>query len=200
MSKPNNNSEPLECKIVSKVQKTRTNAGDYFWKFWTFFGLPYIWIVITIVWFFLDMWFVFLLFVIAGVSYFFTIFPIKLLYKRKRPEEKCEEVQPIVKARGFSLPSGHTYIANVFGLVLALYFKGIILLICMIILGLMVACSRVYLGVHFLTDIVISYVLAIIVVFSIFRVLLPSVQALYLMFQKTFSFVRRRLPMRFFRR
>lgn len=186
MSRMNIISKNLECKIVSNVQKSRTKARDYFWQFWTFFGFPYIWIGIGIILFFLDFLLLFVLFFFAGVSYFLTIFPLKIATKRKRPEKKCEDVKLLVKARSFSFPSGHTYTATIFGLVLAIYFNSLPLLICMLALGVMVAVSRIYLGSHFLSDVLIAYVLAIVVVVIIFTILYPIVQTFFLLIQRLF--------------
>ena len=186
MSKTNGNSENLECKVVSNVQKSRTKARDYFWQFWSFFGLPYIWIGIGVVFLFLGFLFVFILFFFVGASYLLTIFPLKLVFKRKRPGQKCEDVKFLVKVKSFSFPSGHTYTATIFGLVLAIYFNNMPLLICMLALGVMVAVSRLYLGAHFLSDVIIAYVLAIVVVIIIFTIFYPLVKISFLLIQRLF--------------
>jgi undecaprenyl-diphosphatase len=184
MIEKKNNKQPIECNILGKIQKKRNNIKDYFWKFWSFFGLPYFWVGTGIVFYFLDFIFVFILFIIVGMSYFLIILPLKYFLKRKRPEQKCDDIRQLVHVRSFSFPSGHVYTTMVFGLVVALYFTGLFLLICMMLLGIMVAISRLYLGAHYLTDVIVSFILAIIVVLLIFNIMLPLIQILFMEISK----------------
>ncbi len=200
---PNNNANSFECKIVRNAQKKKSKLRNYFWNFWTFFGLPYFWMVLAVIYFFLDQFLVVILLIVAGASYFVTIFPLKLLLKRKRPAEKCDGVERLSRGntKGFSLPSGHTYNATVFGLVLAVHFKGLIVYAIIITLILMVAISRLYLGAHFLSDVVLAIILAIVVVALFFYALFPAIHLLYLSVLRSFTFTRNLIPkqiLRFF--
>jgi undecaprenyl-diphosphatase len=187
MIEKKNNKQPIECNILGKIQKKRNNIKDYFWKFWSFFGLPYFWVGTGIVFYFLDFIFVFILFIIVGLSHILIILPLKFILKRKRPVQKCENIRQLVNVRSFSFPSGHVYTTMVFGLVVALYFNGLFLLICMVSLGVMVAISRLYLGVHYLTDVIFSFILAIIVVLFVFNIIAPLIQVIFLEILKKFG-------------
>ncbi len=201
MTDPSNNSGTIECNIVSKIQRSapRLKTSVYFWKFWSFFGLPFFWIFLAVIYFFLDLFLVVILLIVAGASYFITILPLKLTLKRKRPVHKCENVQQLTKIKGFSLPSGHTYNVTVFGLVLAVHFKGLIIYAIVITLILMVAISRLYLGAHFLSDVVLGFFIAIAVVALLFYVLFPAIQMLYREVLRSFTFTRNLIPKRILR-
>lgn len=85
------------------------------------------------------------------------VFLIKFLIKRKRPDKN-----PLVKERGYSYPSGHMVSAiSFYGFILFLVlisnlilpFK-IIISIFIIIIILFIGLSRIFLGVHYLSDII----------------------------------------------
>ena len=85
------------------------------------------------------------------------VFLIKFLIKRKRPDKN-----PLVKERGYSYPSGHMVSAiSFYGFILFLVlisniilpFK-IIISISIIIIILFIGLSRIFLGVHYLSDII----------------------------------------------
>ncbi|TFG30457.1 MAG: phosphatase PAP2 family protein [Promethearchaeota archaeon] len=186
MIQAENNSSSLECKIVSKAQKRRGKLFGHFWKIWSFFGLPYFWLILAIIFFFLGNFLVPALFMIITMSYVFIVAPLKLIIKRPRPQQKCDNVESLISKRKFSFPSGHTFIATSFGLVLAFYFDDFFWFIAMLFLGIMVGTSRVFLGAHFLSDVLFSYTMAVVVVILIFWFLSPLVQMIILIFQSIF--------------
>ena len=93
-----------------------------------------------------------------------TNFILKNIIQRPRPVG-----HNLIKEKGFSLPSGHSMVSMAFyGYLIYLIYKHIknkclkiilITLLCILILS--VGISRVYLGVHYTTDVIAGYLLGL---------------------------------------
>ena len=89
---------------------------------------------------------------------------LKLIFKRERPIDLM-----IVEETGYSFPSGHTMIAAIFyGFIIYLVSKSkykkktkIVINTILTILILLIGISRIYLGVHYATDVIASYLISI---------------------------------------
>jgi len=89
---------------------------------------------------------------------------LKLIFKRERPIDLM-----IVEETGYSFPSGHTMVAAIFyGFIIYLVSKSkykkktkIIINTILTILILLIGISRIYLGVHYATDVIASYLISI---------------------------------------
>jgi len=104
----------------------------------------------------------------AFLSYIIIIMPMKEYFKRKRPHRVSKEIKPLkYKTKDPSFPSGHTYLATVNAVAIGIIYGGLIGGLLMAILAILVGFSRVYMGVHFLTDVFVAYCLAIIVAYLI---------------------------------
>lgn len=87
---------------------------------------------------------------------------LKLIIARPRPE-----VLKIVEAGGYSFPSGHSMISfGFYGFLIYLAYKNIRtkkikypLIISLAILILLIGISRIYLGVHYFTDVIGGFVI-----------------------------------------
>lgn len=90
---------------------------------------------------------------------------IKFIVKRPRPQ-----VLPLVEERGYSFPSGHSMISLAFyGFLIYLIYNNIknkkykyALMISLSILIVLIGISRVYLGVHYLSDVLAGFIVSII--------------------------------------
>ena len=161
--------DALECEVIRGIQSWRSKLGNRFWKHWTHLGEPYWWIAIGIIAAFFWRFHVTVLIGAAGFSHLATISLMKRLYKRKRPHKACENVFPLKNSiKDHSFPSGHTYQSTVMTLSLALCYGNILLVILAFIFGASIAFSRIYIGVHYLTDVLIAYVIAVFFSFMLF--------------------------------
>ncbi|MFA6627221.1 MAG: phosphatase PAP2 family protein [Bacilli bacterium] len=81
---------------------------------------------------------------------------LKGLVNRVRPFEADVTIIParMETATGYSFPSGHTQNASTFYGAIGLHFKNKKLWIAIITIIILIACSRVYLGVHYPTDVI----------------------------------------------
>ena len=90
---------------------------------------------------------------------------IKLIFVRERPD-----INPLMVENGYSFPSGHSMMSMIlYGyLIYFIYnnFKGKkykwILITCLLILILCIGFSRIYLGVHYVSDVIGGFVLGIV--------------------------------------
>lgn len=90
------------------------------------------------------------------------IFLVKRIFKRERPNRKR-----LVEEKSYSFPSGHTFSTTCFyGFLFFFLFNDVTLwgqvlvLVGYLFLVIGVASSRVYLGVHYFSDVVAGYLLA----------------------------------------
>lgn len=158
-----------ECELVLKVQTTRDKYETFLWKSITSFGRPYFWLVLALFFALFQIFHVSLVLLSAGASYLFSVAWIKRLFHRKRPHHICKELKPLKShIKEHSFPSGHTFYASVSALSLSLCYGGIIFLVPAIIFSLLVGYSRIYIGVHYLSDVLISLFLAIVFALIIF--------------------------------
>ncbi|MGD9302946.1 MAG: phosphatase PAP2 family protein, partial [Desulfobacterales bacterium] len=100
----------------------------------------------------------------------------KVFVNQPRPFHYDSRVKQIVEAYGGGLPSGHTQNTTVLWGYLAIRFRIKLLWILAGILIVGVPLSRIYLGVHFPTDIIGGYVLGILLLLG-FIWLVPQAEA-----------------------
>lgn len=96
---------------------------------------------------------------------------MKIIFHTVRPFNQLENfhAQRVHTATGYSFPSGHTQGAATLFMSLALIFQKRNYMVWAVILSLLVAVSRMYLGVHWPVDVLGGFVFASVVVFLMYR-------------------------------
>lgn len=89
---------------------------------------------------------------------------LRFIFKRERPIDLM-----LIEETGYSFPSGHTMVACIFyGFIIYLIYKSkyskktkITLTIILTLLILLIGVSRIYLGVHYASDVIAGYLVSI---------------------------------------
>ena len=84
---------------------------------------------------------------------------LKNLIRRKRPSRKRNEKSLLSMPNEFSFPSGHAYSSFAAAVVLFCYYD--VMAIPAVILSIVIAFSRVYLCVHYPSDVICSFFLGV---------------------------------------
>jgi len=82
---------------------------------------------------------------------------IKILVHRPRPFLTVKGLVPLITPHGFSFPSGHATLAMAMAVILAHHFPRVRSLVY--VLAILVGFSRIYFGVHFLSDVLAGFIL-----------------------------------------
>jgi membrane-associated phospholipid phosphatase len=163
----------FEIDIIIWLQNFRSVFTDAVFEFFTMFGEEEILIVLLgyIYWCYdkkLGELLGITIFISLGLNSF-----LKLIIARPRPfmvDNRIVNVRPSTSG-GYSLPSGHTQTAAT--TYFSLYFntnRKRIMLILAIVITTLVAISRMYLGVHYLTDVLLGGALGIGLAYGFSRV------------------------------
>ena len=151
--------------IITYVQSFETEVLTNSMKFFSFIGATVPVIVISIV----SAFFLYhvlhhrrelILFIIAMVGSTLLNLLLKYIFQRTRPE-----INQIVFEEGFSFPSGHSMAAfSLYGILTFLLWRHIktrtgrgLLLIVNSFMIIMIGLSRIYLGVHYPSDVIGAY-------------------------------------------
>ena len=157
--------EPFDTAIYNLVRSLESDFFDKYFVFVTKFGNEIVVVVVVLLLMILfrnrDGW---LLGILAANSAL-TNQIIKHIIKRPRPD-----VLKLIKQGGYSYPSGHSMIAiAVYGYLLYYVIKRVqnkylkyLLSFLLGILILSVGISRIYVGVHYATDVIAGFILAIV--------------------------------------
>lgn len=173
--------EEVDTDVIFGIEKLRTKIGNFFWKLISsIFGYPFLWAAIGLFYSIsFHMHHVGFVILFAGLSSL-IIFPIKERYQRRRPYEKHITLRPLTTQKDFSFPSGHTYYAIVNAVSLALCYGGLLSFFLALIIGIATGTSRIYLGVHYFSDVLVSLILGILVSLII-KLFFPLIMVLHVL-------------------
>lgn len=154
--------QPIDWFIYHLVQNLKCDFMTSFFKLCSTFGSTWFYVILVLVLVVLknkkDIWIGIHLLIIQGINRV-----IKALVKRPRPPQMYH----LVKETNYSFPSGHSMSAMIgYGLLIievkksSLKYKKMIevfLAIMIFLIGL----SRIYLGVHYFSDVIGGYLIAL---------------------------------------
>lgn len=155
----------FDMSIYNFISSFRSNGLDSFFKTITCFGNSIVIILIVLVFIVIFRNKDSLLLSISALDSVIVNTILKHIIRRDRPS-----VVRLISQGGYSFPSGHAMISVcVYGFLLYLAYNKInnkwIKYICCLLLGLLIiliGISRIYVGVHYASDIIAGYSLAII--------------------------------------
>ncbi len=153
----------FELEIIRWLQSFSNQFWDLFFQIWTMFGEE---LVIIAILGFMYWCYDKKIGEALGITVFVSLVlnsVIKVIVHRLRPFQVDSQIMNIRSetANGYSFPSGHTQgAATVFGS-LAVWIKKRWLTIVVSIIIVMVALSRMYLGAHFLSDVIVGGLLGV---------------------------------------
>ena len=151
----------LDIRLAYYFIKRKSDFKNKFWSFISTFGTYYFWFIVISLLDIFNLIGLVIPLIISGVSGILVILLLKRKYFRCRPYETLENFNPVALATNTSFPSGHVYIATIFGVTIALSLTNPVLLFISLFIGMFVGVSRLYLGVNYFTDVIFSYFTAI---------------------------------------
>ena len=149
-----------DTKIILEVVSWRTDLRTKFFKMMSVMGDGWWWAILgIIVWYFVGFnsdWLKMCLTAFAIELIFYKF--IKLYTTRRRPYQRYKIIENLVEPIDkFSFPSGHTAAATVAAMVFSYAFSWIIPVAVLVVI--LIGFSRIYLGVHYLSDVIIGFLL-----------------------------------------
>ena len=163
----------FELDILRFFRKISTSFTDAILEFITIFGEQIIIVAILA-------FFYFAYNKNLGKKIAYTLFTslslngaIKGVVSRPRPFvlDPLLGAERVETATGFSFPSGHTQASSTFFYTTAFYFKKKLLWIFCIVITILIGFSRIGLGVHYPTDVIVGMILGILCAIFLFSFL-----------------------------
>ena len=163
----------MSIEVVLFLQGMRNGFFDFFFGFISFLGEEYVYILIFgIIYYTYDKKMGEFLAITLGFSATVNTI-IKNIVNAPRPFTKYEDLVENLRpdtAGGMSFPSGHTQNFTTVLFSASFYKKNMKLFYISTVLVLLMAVSRMYLGVHFLEDVLVSAFLGLGIAYLLYRV------------------------------
>lgn len=163
-------------ELVNTRMKTR--FFDYFFqRFTKLAGVSFVSIIILLLFVFSNDLKIKAFAIELGVAQILTgmtVHTIKFLAKRVRPYDLLEGLNTFdIIMRDYSFPSGHTASAFTIATMVGVYFPDLFLF--MLIFAVLIGISRMYLAVHFPTDVLVGAIVGVVITFFSKEIVSPTV-------------------------
>lgn len=164
-------SEIMTIEVVEFFYNLQNGFFDFFFNLVSFLGEEYIYILIigTVYYTYDKKLGEFLAFTLFFTGLFNNY--LKQIISAPRPFQKYSHIENRRPgtSTGSSFPSGHTQMFTAFWFAGSFHFKKVRLIVVASVLSSLMAMSRMYLGVHFLEDVVVSIILGILTAYILSR-------------------------------
>lgn len=145
-------------KTILKYNGFGGNKFTSFLKIISFFGRETIWLLLM--WWFFFLWYDPLIFSYISTTFLvglIIIAPVKKLFERARPFETLKTIRVLEREPiSRSFPSWHVYNVVSQGLLIAYLLNSLLITMIIIIITILVAFSRIQLGVHYPSDVIVG--------------------------------------------
>lgn len=151
----------LDYIISSFLVLLRTPFLNSAFVFFSFIGdFAFVWLLIGIVIFFKKHYYAVSIYFIVGLlTFILNELLLKNLFMRERPFVVYDTIEPLVHASGYSLPSSHAATSFAFAMIIS-YFYPCKRTLVFVLAGL-ISFSRVYVGVHYFSDVLMGAIVGL---------------------------------------
>ena len=150
----------IDKNMVLFLSNRRIKAFTAFMKFMTRVGDGVPWFILCVVFLAINIY-AGLALAISSIMQILLQVVIKRIFSRERPYEKYEDIShAMAPPDKFSFPSGHT--AGAFAIAFVFYYFFPVLFVPMLVIASLIAFSRIYLGLHYPTDVLAGIILGLI--------------------------------------
>lgn len=172
-------------KVIVKWNGWGGKFSAFFLRIISFLGRETIWLILMV--FYLLIWYDPLLFSYIGSTYLaglIMIVPCKKIVNRARPFESLGEIKELERIPSSqSFPSWHIYNVISQGLMFIYLFNNLPIIIAAIVCTIIVGISRIQLGVHYPSDVIIGGLFGVVGFFLALWIIVPISYSILIFFE-----------------